>query len=126
MKKLLIVLLSIALLPAAYAYNPADAANIKIKVSGATTDNRYFLCVRGIGCLSMLAAKKGKVFPFLRDVEMNSMYVLDTKSKLRLSPQGLPRSCNVTVKEKQTLTISANLVNKASGIQLNQLRCSVS
>lgn len=124
MKKLLAVLLSLVLMQTAYAY---DAANIKIRMSGPIHDNRYFLCMTGVGCLSILAAKNGTVYPILSQVKMRSLYVVDAANNLRLTPQGLPSSCDVTVKKNQTITISGHLAAGANkSVELNQLHCSVS
>lgn len=124
MKKLLVVLLSLLMMQTAFAY---DASNIKIKVSGAIHDNRYFLCMSGVGCLSMMAAKQGTVFPILSQVKMRNIYVMDAANNMQLTPQGLPSSCNVTVKKNQTITISGHLTPGAhKGTELSQLRCSVS
>lgn len=124
MKKLLVLLLSLLLVQTAFAY---DATNINIKISGAIHDNRYFLCMSGVGCLSLKAAKQGTVFPILSQVKMRSIYVMDAANNMQLTPQGLPRSCNVTVEKNQTITISGHLVPGANkGTTLSQLHCSVS
>lgn len=123
MKKLLLLLLSLVLIPSVYA---ADSANIKIKVNGAITNNRYFMCLPNVGCLSILAAKKGKVYPVLSKIKMSGIYVADTASKMRLNPQGLPASCNVIVNPKQTITISGTLAaGPNNSVVLKQLRCSL-
>jgi hypothetical protein len=125
MKKLFILLLSLMLMPVAFAY---DAANIKININGAPNTNRYFLCLPNVGCLSILGAKKGKIYPVLNKVEVSRLYVVDARDNLRIHPQGLlPASCKVTVNQKQTITISANLTTGTNNkVTLNQLRCSVS
>ena len=122
MKKLIFMLFALTCVQFAYA---ADSANIKIKISGVS-NNRYFLCIPDMGCLSILAAQKGKVFPILRDIDMNTIFVTDTNN-YHVHSQGLPDSCNVVVKTNQTITIYGKLVVKPSErVQVNQLRCSVS
>jgi hypothetical protein len=123
MKKLLIVLLCLILMPIAYA---DDTANIKLRISGAARDNNYFICLPNIGCLSILAANKGKVYPIYHAIDMSNIYVLDIRHNLRLSPQSIPSSCNVSVQPNQTITISANLASGKNGTRLNQLHCSIS
>lgn len=124
MKKLLILLVSLSLLTSVHA---SDAAKIKINISGTTRDNTYFLCLPTVGCLSILAAKKGKVFPVMHPVQMSNIYVTNTKN-FRVYAQGRPTSCNVTVDPKRTITISGKLsVNtKNNVVRVNQMRCSVS
>jgi hypothetical protein len=124
MKKWLAVML-ISLASTQFAF--ADgAANIKIKIAGAIHDNSYFLCIPNIGCLSILAAKKGKAYPVLHAVEMNTIFVKDTHT-MRDHNQGLPSSCNVTVKENLSITIYGTLEAKGTEkVQLKNLHCVVS
>lgn len=108
------------------AVHPATSANINIKIDGPIKDNRYFLCMSGTGCLSILAAKKGKVFPIFRPVEMNKIYVLNIKEQMKITPQGLPVSCDKTINPNQTVTISARLTTgKNNQPQLSGLHCRV-
>jgi hypothetical protein len=124
MKKLLVMLLSLVFMPVAFAYN---ATNIKIDVSGAIHDNRYFLCLPNAGCLSILAARNGKVYPIIHPIHMKDIFIVDSSQGFRVSPQGLPSSCNVPVKPNQTVTISGHLVlNADRGVDVNQLHCTVS
>jgi len=123
MKKILMLLLAISSLQLAYAY---DAANIKIKIAGAIQKNDYFLCVPDLGCLSILDAQKGKIYPITHELEMENMYVLNADG-FRLTPLGLPKSCNVKVATHQTITISGKLVKGPQDVvHINQLHCSVS
>jgi len=122
MKKLLFLVFALASTQMAFA---ADTANIKIKISGATSDNRYFLCVRNAGCLSILAAQKGKVFPLHRTLDMSALYIKDING-MRLSPQGLPASCKGTVDINQTITISGKMATSGNNVRVNALRCTIS
>lgn len=122
MKKLLVTVI-LSLLAASTVYAD-DTANIKIKINGAINDNRYFLCIPDVGCLSMLAAKKGKVFPMYRDVDMNTIFVTNITNN-RLYNQGLPKSCQVKVATKQTITISGQLYTGPDQVSIKQLKCSV-
>ena len=120
MKKLLVLTMLVMTSMQIYA---ADTANIKIKIAGAIHDNSYFLCVPDIGCLSILAAKKGKVYPMLNPVEMNTVFITDTRT-MRVYNQGLPQSCNVTVQKNQTITIQGSLQTQPGGkVILKNLHC---
>lgn len=122
MKKIICLILATLCLQQAYA---ANTANIKIKIAGPISDNTYFLCMPDLGCLSMLAAKRGKVFPMLNNVEMNTLFVTNIRNK-RVYNQGLPKSCDVTVKKNQTITIQGTLSTQATKVKVVNLRCSVS
>jgi hypothetical protein len=125
MKKLLMLMMaSIMCMQSVHA---EDTANIKIKINGALKDNRYFLCLPNIGCLSILAATKGKVFPIFHPIEMNGIFVTDVNSKFRVTAQGLPQSCDVTVAPAHTITISGKIIpGPNNSTRINQLHCSLS
>ncbi len=123
MKKLFILLVALTLIPVAMA---DSAANIKIKMKGAVHNNRYFLCLPDVGCLSVLAAKKGKVYPIFHPIQMSNIYVMDVNNNFKVFTQGLPSSCNVTVQQNQSITISGNITPGAkNSVIVNQLHCSV-
>ncbi len=122
MKRLfLLLLLFITTTSQVFADN---AAKIRIKISGATSDNRYFLCMSNVGCLSILGAQRGKVFPIYREIVMSQLYVTDNSNR-KLSPQGLPASCRGNVDASKTLTITGHLAPSAKGVKINGLHCSV-
>lgn len=121
MKKWLFLIGLIASTQMAYA---DDTANIRIKISGASSDNRYFLCLPDVGCLSILGAQRGKVFPIYRQIAMGSMFVGDIKPQFHITPQSVPASCRGTVDVNHTVTISGQLLpgsNKVTG-----LHCTIS
>jgi hypothetical protein len=123
MRKLLFILLFLAI-PAAYA---DETAHLKINISGSTPDNRYFLCLPDVGCLSIDVAAKGKVYQFYNPIPVESIYLLDTANAYRVYPEGLPASCKVTAQPNQTVTISGHIVKNAhSQVRLEGLHCSVS
>ncbi len=123
MKKLLIALMAVTCMQVAVA---DDAAKIKIRISGAAHDNRYFLCLPNVGCLSILAAARGKVYPIYRPVEISGLYVTDVNNNFRVTSQGLPNSCDVTVQPNQTITISGKIsVIQNNTAMINGLHCSV-
>ncbi|VVC74941.1 hypothetical protein AQUSIP_02150 [Aquicella siphonis] len=124
MKRLLILFIALAGIQTALA---DDAANIKIKINGAMGDNRYFLCLPDVGCLSMLAAQKGKIYPIFHSVDLSEMYITDTGNSFHLSAQNPGSSCNTSVDTNQTVTITGNLANKGNGgVSINQLHCKIS
>lgn len=124
MKKLLVLALSIITMQVAHA---DDTANIKIKISGAMKDNRYFLCMENVGCLSILAAEKGKVYPVFHQIPMDNLYITDANNNFAVYGQGLPSSCNVTVDTNHTITISGSIApGPHNTVRVNQLHCTVS
>ena len=102
-----------------------DAVKVRVNISGAPNDNRYFLCMRGVGCLSIKAAQRGKVFPVFRSTQMSQLFIKDI-SKMRLSPQGLPASCMGTVEPNKTVTISGSIANEGGKVRVSGLRCTIS
>ena len=122
MKKLLMTLLSLMLLNSAYAY---DSAKLRMKIAGPIDNNRYFLCVTNVGCMSILAGNKGKVFP-LNPGSVSNIVTVDMGNK-RMQPQAMPKSCDISVKENQMMTVTAKLVKGANDkVVLSNLHCSIS
>lgn len=107
MKKFLLMMLALSWVHLAYADDPA--ATIKLKLTGATQDNKYFLCIPNIGCLSVLAAEKGKTYPVYRPIHIGSIFISNMKNYL-IETQGIPPSCNVDVNTNHTVTIYGKLV----------------
>ncbi|OGT36928.1 MAG: hypothetical protein A3F11_09120 [Gammaproteobacteria bacterium RIFCSPHIGHO2_12_FULL_37_14] len=104
----------------------ADTANIKIKIASPMNDNRYFMCVRNVGCMSIRAAKEGKIFPVMHTIEMDNIYIVNLKNN-QLYSQGLPSSCSIPVKPLQTVTISGKLsTGSNNSARIDQLRCAIS
>lgn len=102
----------------------ADNANLKINVSGTSKNNTYFLCVDGVGCVSMFAADHGKTYP-LTPGQIERIFMVN-RTNLRTYFQALPASCNVTVNANQTLTVKGKVVTNAKNdARLEQLECSV-
>lgn len=123
MKKLLFLILIFMLnFQSGYA---ADAAYIHIKISGASADNRYFLCLANIGCLSIHAAERGKIYPIFHSFKMNEIFITDTDRSFRVYPEGLPPSCNLRVETSQTITIYGSIKKTSYGVRIHQLRCEV-
>src|SRR5882724_5193681 len=80
-----------------------DGANLKIHVTNTSKSNTYFLCVDGVGCVSMFAADHGKTYP-LSPGQIERIFMVD-RDNSRTFFQTLPASCNVTVNANQTLTV---------------------
>ena len=80
MRKLVCILMTLISLQPVFA--AAGSANIRIDIHGAKPDNTYFLCLPNVGCLSILAAQKGKIYPIFRPIHLNSLYVTDIDNVL--------------------------------------------
>lgn len=124
MKKLLLLIFILCCIPFAYARGELETANIKIHITGAVKDNRYFLCMPSIGCLSILAGAQGKVFPIIHSFKLEDLFVSNLND-FKVYPEGLPRSCQGTVEVNHTITIYGNLVKGANGIYLSGLHCTI-
>ena len=124
MKKLLGMLLSVASINhSAYADDYA-VANLAIKMTGAGQDNTYFLCVAGVGCVSIEAANHGKIFP-LNPGTVNHIYLINSGNFRRYS-QPLPDSCHVSINANQTLTVQGDIVKEANdNVYIDHLKCAV-
>lgn len=121
MKKLLLIIIMMIFIPISYAN---EEAKIKIRVSGPIHNNRYFLCIPDIGCLSIYASQKGKVFKILNGAEMNTIFITDVTNR-RLYNQGLPHSCDVKLNTNQTITINGVLAISQNKVSLNNLHCTI-
>lgn len=127
-KKLLSLVLGLVFLPMAMAGTAyaASTANINIRISGAMHHNDYFLCLPNVGCLSIAAAQSGKVYPVFHPIKMSYISVVDVDHRFRLSNEGLPSSCNVTVQPNQSISIYGHLVDGPNQtVILEGLHCSV-
>lgn len=122
-KRLIIMLLlSLSFSPLAFA---SSSANIRFHITGANSDNRYFICVPNVGCLSILAAEHGKGFPFFEDVQMHNIFLTNLEN-FQVYALGLPPSCNRMVHPGQTLTIYGHLETFGGKSFIQGLSCSLS
>lgn len=122
--KRLISITSCLLLTSLCTVAYADDARLQIKVSGTAKNNTYFLCVDGVGCVSMFAADHGKTYP-LTPGQIERIYMIN-RTNLRTYFQPLPESCNVTINSNQTLTVRGKLVNRANNdTRIENLECKV-
>ncbi len=124
MKKLIAVILSLVLCSPVFA---ADFAKLNIKISNPVKENKYFLCLYGIGCLSIRAGNNGKVFPVMPTTDMGNIQkiVITDVSNMSMHLQSNDKSCNVVVNKNQRLTITGQLVVKNNKPYINRLHCSL-
>lgn len=124
MKHILAGFISLVLLCSMNPVSAAETAQLRMKISGPITNNRYFLCVSHVGCTSILNGNKGKVFPMdAGDIANISTVDMGTK---RIHIQNVPASCNATVNANQTVTITGKLVNGPKNkVVIQNLRCSI-
>lgn len=124
MKKLLTTLLSSALLlNTAFA---GDAAQLRIHVADPIKENKYFLCIYNVGCLSIRAAADGKIFP-LQPMNLGNVtkFVVTDVTTMRIYEQEAPKSCDAHVTDNQKVTISGDLVIRNNVPHINNLSCSI-
>jgi len=102
--------------------NSGPTADIHIQISGTSTaTNRYFLCVPNVGCLKITGGDAGKTYRMVDPIELNNIYVTDS-ADMSVYYEGAPKSCQITVAPKQTVTIRGHL-NSADKIE--GLNCSL-
>lgn len=102
----------------------ADNATLKIKMVGSDKSNSYFLCVDGVGCVSMFAANQGRTYP-LSPGQIERIFMLD-RTNMRTYFQPLPASCNVTINANQTLIVKGTVTSDVNTkTRINHLECSV-
>ena len=123
MKKIIAGILSIMLMSSCFA---ESAAKLNIRISGPAKSNPYYLCLYGIGCLSIKAGMQGKTFGISTFDMGNIIKVVITDSRtMKMYTQTSPASCNVTVDNGHSLTITGKLIVKQSKPYISGLRCSV-
>lgn len=108
MKKFILLFLMVFSVQFATTAYALDTANIRFNLSGTSHDNRYFLCIPNIGCLSVLAGDRGKVYPIIYPFKINNIYLSDLDNH-RIYYEGLPQSCSATIELKHTVTIHGHI-----------------
>lgn len=122
MKKLLLGLMMFALTTSVFA---DDAVKVSFRISGVAPDNRYFFCEPNIGCLSILAGDRGKVYSFFEPIEFHNAYVSNLQT-YRVSGQPLPGSCSGTFQPGQSVVIYGHIEPAPNGnTYIAGLSCSV-
>lgn len=123
MKNLLLLLLTLCWFQLSYA--SSETANIYIKISGALADNRYFLCIPNIGCLSILAAERGKIYPVIHPFKLYALYITNLDNA-RVYYEGLPSSCQGTIDTNKSVRIYGRLSQGANkSILIRGLHCTI-
>lgn len=123
MKKIIALMLSVALISPIYA---AEVAQLKINIKDASRENKYFLCLYGVGCLSIHAGNRGKIFPIVPiDIGNMTKMVITDAENMAMYTQPNVDSCNVVLKSNQRLTISGQLVIKNNMPHIDHLACRV-
>ena len=110
MKKLLGIICLICSIQPVFADH---TAKLQIKVAGTSQNNTYFLCVNHNGCMSMHAAAHGRSFP-VDPGKVTRIYMVNAKN-LQMIRQAIPSSCNIDIKENQTITVSGKIAQRANG-----------
>lgn len=107
------------------AYPNLQTANIAIKIKGAPSDNRYFICINNIGCLSILAAEKGKIYPMIHSFEIEHFFITDLSNKT-VYLANMPASCHQEVNLNQTLVIQGHIKKGSNNNpSLNDVSCTI-
>lgn len=105
----------------------AGFAKLSVKINGPIHDNSYFVCLYGLGCYSVLAGAQGKLFPITSTHMANLKRIAVTNVRnRRLYFQPITESCNVTLKDNQTITINGRLEDVNARLRISDLTCSVS
>jgi hypothetical protein len=124
MKRFLFSLLCLSLIhTAAYA---EDYAKLSIHIADPVKTNKYFLCVYGVGCLSIKKGNQGVsyVIPPM-DVGNIEKFVITNGDNMQVFMQPTDKSCDVKVSNGQKLTISGQMVVHNDTPSINKLHCQV-
>lgn len=123
MKTFIATLISFLMMHTAFA---SDHANLNIKISNPVSENKYFLCLYSIGCLSIKAGNHGKVFHVMpTDIGNIRKIVIADVSNMQMHLQPSAKSCNIKVDKDQKLTITGQLIVKNNTPYINNLHCAV-
>lgn len=120
---LIVVFFCLTILDKCVAATPADASlpKVHIKIVNTIKGQNFALCLSA-SCYVMSAAHK----PVVMDGARVDSIIMTNMGTLQMYRQDIPQSCNVTVKDNQTITVTGKLTEKAAGVVVNNLRCSVS
>ena len=123
MKRLLISLLCLCFMHTAYA---DDEAKLGFHIADPVKTNKYFLCIYGVGCLSIQAGNNGATFVMpAMDVGNILKFVITDVDNMQVFMQPTDKSCNVVVNSGQKLTISGQLVVNNASASIKNLHCQV-
>lgn len=124
MKKLVAAAISLVILTSAAH---ADDAKLKMKITGPVNNNRYFLCVSTVGCVSIFAGNKGKIYP-LDPGAVTNIYTVDAANmSMHMQKAAMGNCHDINVQDNQTLTVSGKLTPEANGaVGISNMHCTVS
>ena len=123
MKKLILSILALTLSSGLFA---ADFAKVKIRITNPVHENKYFLCLYNVGCMSINAGNRGRQFPMMaQDIGNIEKFVVTDVTDMSMHMTTSNNSCNVQVSGGQTLTISGQLEMVNSQPIIKNLHCSV-
>lgn len=123
MKKFIALIFVLAMSSSVFA---ADVGKLKINISSPVKNNKYFLCLYSIGCLSIHAGNHGKTFPVAPSTDIGNIrkIVVADVSNMRMHTQASSQSCNVKIEKGQQLIISGQLSVKNNVPYISNLHCS--
>lgn len=124
MKKIILALLAMVLVSPAIT----NAGRLKLSISGtSSSNNRYYLCVYGLGCINMrLATATGKEYPIMETQMWNmKKLVVANGANMRVYRQPNSGSCKVNVGDNQRMTMYGQLSVRNNTPYLSNVRCSV-
>jgi hypothetical protein len=98
----------------------ASLPKVHIKIINTIKGQNFALCLSA-SCYVMTAAHK----PVIMDGATVDSIMMANMGTLQMYRQTIPSSCNVTVKDHQTITVSGKLVEKSAGVYVDNLKCSV-
>jgi len=105
-------------------FGSVNAANLSVKMTGSTNNNRYFLCLYDVGCLSMEKSAQSSQFPISSGAMKNLLKIAVTDTRtMQVYTQPISRSCQVEVNNNQTVNITGHLSVEGNTVRINQLEC---
>jgi hypothetical protein len=104
-----------------------NLAKLRLNISGIQRQQPHFLCIYGVGCLNLLSYNLQKTLNIYASdmTNVKKVVIADMKSK-RMYFQPLAESCNVTLKENQTITIMGTLISNTSNPYIADMHCVIS
>lgn len=123
MKKLILALCLFPFISMAYA-NPE--ATLGMRITNPVKNNKYFLCLYDVGCISIKAGDQGKTYPMpAMDVGNILKFVITDVDNMKETMQATNQSCNVKVESGQKLTITGNLIVQNNTPSIKNMKCHV-
>ena len=105
-------------------FGSVNAANVSVKMTGPTHNNRYFLCLYDVGCMSMEKAAQQNKFSISSGTMKNLLKIAVTDTKtMQVYTQPISHSCQVEVDKNQTVNITGSLSVDGDTVRINQLEC---